>query len=76
MNFLKRLLLLYVNLFTGLTSIQDTAISTLKEKTVLSVLDFSIFDLKSEPRSTHTKNPKIVIEVFSVCELTFKNGRS
>jgi len=49
---------------------------SLKEKTVLSVLDFSTFDLKSEPRSTYTKNPKIVIEVFSVCELTFDNGNS
>jgi len=39
---------------------------TLREKTVLSILDFSIFDLKSEPRTTHTKNTKIVIEIFSI----------
>jgi len=47
-------------------AVDVTNTSTLREKTVLSVLDFSIFDLKSEPRTTHTKNTKIVIEVFSV----------
>jgi len=46
---------------------------TLRKKSVHSVFDFSIFDLKSEPRSTYTKNPKIVIEVFSVCERAFEN---
>jgi len=43
-------------------------------KTVLSVLDFSTFDLKCEPRTTHTKNTKIVIGVFSVCERAFENN--
>jgi len=52
-----------------------TIFGTLREKTVLSVLDFNTFDLKSEPRTTHTKNTKIVIEIFSVWERAFENGR-
>jgi len=53
------------------TLIIELVEQALREKIVLNVLDFSIFEFRSEPRSIHTQILKTVIEDFSVCEWVF-----